>query len=693
VTANFFHTLGVKPMLGRTFLPDEDGLGGSAAAHSAIVSYRFWEQELGADPNVLGRTVALDSALYTIVGVLPGDFQFWWRRPDIWIPISLDVQDRDYHNLTVIARLNGPRSRAGAEMAVIARRLEQAYPKNNKGWTIQVEDFRERLLNRTFRMRLLLLSGAVGLVLLIASANIAGLLLARSAGRYREIAVRMSVGATRSRIAAQLLTESAILSLAGGALGLALAWVLIRTAPKVVPVNAIPGGQVELSLPVVWFTLAISLLTCLLFGLAPALAASRPDLHAALKDSARGSTAGRSRQRFRQIMVASETAIALVLLASAGLMIEALRSLGQSDLGFDPKNVLTLRLFLPTARYNNPQALRFQRGALLRMAALPGVKNVTVATALPLINTMEAPIDLEGSAPRGNGERPSVAFKAVSSDYFLTFRIPMRRGRAFAESDDENAPPIAIVSEQLAALYFPNQDPVGKRLLVNKPIRGRNGFAETQPLEIVGVAGNVKVSVISSDPQAVVYVPHPQGEWSPAVWFAVRTDGNPTALASALRAVFLGIDKDQPIEQVGTLEQMLSNQFAQPRFQTGLMSAFAMLALLLAAVGIYGVNAYAVTQRRNEIGLRMALGATPGVVVWEIVSRSMGPTAIGIAVGLAGAVGTAFGLRSVLVGAGALDPVAFVEAALLLAAVAALACYLPARKATQIHPAIALRAE
>lgn len=692
VTANFFRALGVKPVLGRTFLPDEDGVDRPAgAARSAVISYRLWQEDLGADPNVLGRTVSVDSISYTVIGVAPADFRFWWRPHDVWIPVSLNSRERDYHGLVVVARLKVRRDRANAEMAVIARSLGEAYPKSDKGWTIQVEDLQEWLLNRTFRTRLLLLSVSVGLVLLIACTNVASLLLARSAAREREIAVRVSLGATEARLARQLLTESALLALGGGGLGLALASAFIGAAPRIVPPNAIPGGTLELSIPVVWFTLAISMLTCLLVGLAPAIATARSGIAFALKQSGRGSTAGRKRQRFRRAMVAAEVAVALMLLASAWLMIGSFRDLTRINPGFDPNNVLTLRVFLPAAKYDAPQALRFYRLALQRISALPGVQDVAVGSSLPLLNTFEVRFDLEGSA-RGEGERPSAPYAAVGAEYFRTLGIPLRRGRSFTEADNENAPLVAILNETLADRYFPNEDPVGKHVVVNRPLRFQS-TEETVKLEVVGVVGNIKLADLSADAKPVIYVPHPQNPWSRAVWFAVRTKIQPLTLVSAVRREFASIDKEQPIEQVGSLEQMLTNQFAQPRFQTELMSLFALVALILATLGIYGVNAYAVTQRTNEIGIRMALGASQSAVLLEIMRQGMWPTLIGIGVGLVGTEAIASALKSVLVGAGTPDPIAIFGAALLLTIVAALACFFPARRATRIDPAIALRTE
>jgi putative ABC transport system permease protein len=692
VTANFFRTLGVKPVLGRTFLPQEDGLDNPAnAERSVVISYRLWQQDLAADPNVLGRTLSVDSVPYTIIGVVPDDFRFLWRPHDLWIPVSLKVHERDFRDLVVIARLTGPEARAASELRVIARSLAQAYPKSNRGWTLQIEDLKEQLLNRTFRLRLLLLSGAVGLVLLLACTNIASLLLARAATRRGEIAVRISLGATAGRLAQQLLTESALLALSGGALGLALAWTLIRAAPKFVPANAIPGGPIELSMPVVWFSLALSAATCILVGLAPALGMARSEQQTQLKQSGRGSTAGRAGHRARQIIVAAEVASALILLAGAWLMASSLRNLTNADPGFDPSSVLTVRLVLPSSKYNATQALRFYRLGLEHIARLPGVQSATVGTCLPGNCFMQASFDREGST-RDEAELPVSPYAAVGAEYFELLRTPLLRGRFFSDADNENTPLVAIVSDALAARYFPGEDPIGRSIVVHRPVRFQN-TQETVRLEIVGVVGNVKSSDLAADPRVMIYVPHSQNPFSRAVWFAARVAGNPASLASAVRAGFMAIDKEQPVEQVGSLDQMRATQFAQPRFQTVLMGSFALLALLLAVVGIYGVNAYAVAQRRSELGLRMALGATRGAVLRQVIGQGMLPTGIGIMVGVAGSIAMSSLLRSVLVGTGRLDPMAFAGAALVLAAAAVLAGYLPARRATRIDPAIILRLE
>jgi putative ABC transport system permease protein len=696
VTANFFHTLDVKPVLGRTFLPDEDGIDNPVSASNvAIIGYQLWRDTFGSDPNVLGRVVKLNSASYAIVGVMPPDFQFFWRNHQVWVPMTVDRQNRDYHLITVVGRLKVPRAAAVAEMAGIGRALADQYPKSNKGWTIQIDDFEEWLVNGTLRARVLLLFGAVGLILLLACANVASLLLARSAARNREIAVRLSLGATRGRLTRQLLTESVLLGAVGGAAGLALAWLLIRVVPIVVPATVIPSGApIALNQLVVFYTIAIALLTGVLFGLAPALSATRPEVQETLKDSSRGTTSGRGRQRFRQVLVTAEVALALMLLASAGLMIESLHGMYSLDLGFDPKNVLTLRLFLPAAKYDSAKALQFHRQAMERLAALPGVESVAATSNIPLRRySMEVPFDLETSPPRSQGERPGVGYISISNTYLSTLRVPVKRGRGFTDRDDASAPPVVIVNEAFAHRYFPNQDPVGKRLLLNRPRLGKNDFEDTIRPEIVGVIGDVKEVDLSAAADPIVYVPHAQNVWSAVTWFLLRTAVNPMSLAEPVRREMMQIDKEQPIDQVGSMEQTFTTRFAEPKFQTEMMAAFALLALILAIVGIYGVNSYAVAQRRHEIGVRMALGATPSNVLGEILIQGLRLTGIGIVIGLAGALAVASALRTVLVGVSATDPITLAGVSLLLALVAGVACYIPARRATRIDPAVALRSQ
>jgi len=696
VTAEFFQTLGVKPVLGRTFLRGEDGLdGGAAAGKVAVISYDTWQNTLSGDPNVLGRTIRLNQTPYAIIGVMGPDFQFLSRRHQVWVPAVIDPANRDYRYITVVARLNTSLDSAAAEMTALGRSLAETYPKNNAGWTIQVQDFQEYLVNGKLRSRLLLLFAAVGAVLLLACTNVGSLLLARSAARGREIAVRVSMGASPGRVVRQLLTESVMLALMGAALGLGLAALLIDLAPGFVPVDSIPTtAPIQLNLRVLLFTVGIAVLTGVLFGLAPALSLARCDIRHMLNDASRGSTGGRSRQRFRQAMVVIEVAVALMLLAGAALMAESLRRMTQIDLGFDIDRILTLRVFLPVARYNAIQAYQFQTRAREKIAALPGVESVGMGSNLPLAQSgMYVPFDLDTAPPRDQSERPDVNYVTISPGYLHTLGIPLKRGRDFTEYDKSGAPAVVLVNEAFAALHFPNEDPVGRLLLLNPPVLGRNGFADSLRAQIVGVTGNVKLSDLSAPPEPILYMPLAQNVWSTVTYLTVRTRSKAASLAPAIRGEIADLDKELPIDQTGSMEQIFSDQFAEPRFQSELMLTFAALALILAVVGIYGVTSYAVTQRRRELGVRIALGAQPGDVLRETLGEGLKLSILGIVLGLTGAYTASSLLRSVLVDVSAVDPLSLLGAAGLLAAVALIACYIPARRATRIDPASALRQE
>ncbi|MEO8097934.1 MAG: ABC transporter permease [Acidobacteriota bacterium] len=695
VTANIFQVLGVKPLMGRTFLVGEDGLDGSATvSRVAVISFGLWRGALGSDPNVLGRTIRLNDAPFAIVGVMQPEFELLNRRHQIWVPAVLDGSNRDYRYLRAIARRRVAIPQASSEMASISQRLTEAFPSSNRGWAAQVEPFRDWLVDRRVRNRLLILFAAVGLVLLLACSNVASLLLARSSGRKREIALRISMGATRSRIVMQLLTESVMLSVVGGALGLALAGVLIEVAPSVVPASAIPTtAPLEVNVLVIAFAAGISLLTGLVFGLAPAVALSRPDVQETLQDATRGSTGGRARQFFRQSMVTVEVAVALVLLAGAMLMVDSLQRLSQVELGVNTSNVLTQRVFLPATSYDAERSLRFHREVLRNVSAMPGMTQVAMGSTLPLAALgMEVPFDLESAPVRPLAEMPGAGYTTVSPGYFAVLQIPLLGGREFGETDSELAPPVAVVNAAFAARYFPKGDAVGNRLRMNKPLLGKNSFANVEYVQIVGVVGNVTMEEIGIPPMPLIYAPMAQNVWSTAHWLAIRTSAG-TSPAAAVRKLLMEMDPSQPVDPSTTLEGSLATQFAEPRFQSRLMAAFALLALALAVVGIYGVNSYAVTLRRREIGVRMALGASPQSILRSVVGQGMRLTLAGIVLGLAGAIALNSTLNSLLVGVGPTGLVPLTQAAFLLIVVAAAACYLPARRATRIDPAITLRRE
>lgn len=695
VTANLFRVLGVRPVLGRSFKPEEDAVDKAGSVTPVVlVSYRMWQDNFAGSPNVLSSSIRLNGIPHTIIGVLPSDFEFLTRR-EVWVPLSVNRLDRDYRYLFVVGRLRGSRESAAAEMNALARTLGREFPTSDSGWTVQVQSLLDWLVNRTFRTRLLLLFGAVVLVLFITCANVAGLLLTRSIARAREMAVRVALGAGRGRLVRQLLTESLLLSVLGGVAGLIVGWLLIRAAPSIVPPNAIPATvPIKVNWLVAGFTLLVALVTGVIFGLAPALSAMRVDVQSSLKDGSRGSTGGTLRRRFRQTMVAVQVAVALMLLASAALMQQSLSKLTQTDPGVILKNVLTVRAFLPAAVYDAPRAIAFRRQALERLRAVPGVENVTAASSLPLSgSSMEVPFDLEGSPPRPQAERPGVVYMTVAPGYFETLGIPVKSGRALAETDHETAPRVVIVNNAFVERYFPTENPVGKRLLINRPILGKNGFEDTTRAEIVGIVGDVLSGRGLPAHRPMVYAPDSQNHFSSSIWFAVRSTRSIATIAGAVRDQLMQLDGKEPVDQLSSLEETFVNQFSEPHFQARMMGAFAVLAILLAVIGIYGINAYAVAQRRHEIGIRMALGATPGGVLRDTIWSGMRLTLLGIAAGLLGALAVASVLRGVLVGVSATSPVTLSVAALVIAVVSLIACYLPARRAMLIEPASALREE
>ncbi len=696
VTANIFQVLGVKPMMGRTFLTGEDGLDGSSTvSRVAVIGYSLWQDVLGSDPNILGRTIRLNDNPYAVIGVMPKDFELLNRRHQVWVPAVLNAANRDYRYLSVIGRLRTTPAEASAEMTSLSLRLAEAFPGNNRGWLAQVDSFTDWLVDKRIRTRVLLLFAAVGMVLLLACSNVASLLLARSSSRTREIALRVSLGASRGRILLQMLTESLMLAVAGGALGLILAAALIQIAPSVVPPSTIrTTAPLQLSPLVIGFTVGISMLTGLLFGLAPALTALKARVQETLQDSTRGSTGGRVGQIVRQSMVTIQVAVALTLLSGALLMVQSMDQMSRSNLGVAADNVLIQRVFLPATTYDAAKSLLFYRQALERVAAIPGVVRVSAGSNLPLNRlTMEVPFDLESAPIREIADMASVGYTTVSPGYFGTLGIPVMTGRDFAVTDNEDAPKVAILNAAMVARYFPNQNPVGRRLRMNKPAVGTNGFGETEYVEIVGVVGNVTLAEVGAPADPILYVPMAQNIWSTAHWLTVRTAGDPARLAGALRTAVMDMDPNQPVDPATPLLSSLDAQFAEPRFQSELMAAFAVLAMVLAVTGIYGMNAYAVMQRRREFGVRMALGATQSSVFLDVLGRGMKWTIFGVAIGIAGAWGLSVVMQSVLLNIGALAWLPTLGAAILLLLVAVAACYVPALRATRIDPSVALRDE
>jgi putative ABC transport system permease protein len=689
VSGEFFQTLGVEAAAGRALAPADDRDGKD---NVIVLSHALWQSRFGASREIIGQTVMLNGRGHTVVGVMPPGFGFPDERVEIWRPMAMSAeqaQNRQGKWLSVIGRLKPGVSigQAGAEMSALARRLEQAYADANAGWGVHLVPLHEEVVGKVSGFLLILL-GAVGFVLLIACANIANLLLARAASRQKEMAIRAALGASRRRLVSQLLTESLLLAAMGGVVGLLIAlWgsdALIALSPAGIP----RLKEAAIDLRVLGFTLLLALLTTLIAGLAPAWQASKPDLNEALKEEARGA-AGSSGRRFRSLLVVAEVAVSVVLLVGAGLMIKSFIRLQRVDAGFDPHNLLTMEVTLPPARYGqNQQQIAFFQEALERVKTLPGVQSAGAVQDLPFrFNEMSFPVTLEGPPAAPEAQRPKAVYRAVTDDYFRTLGIPLLGGRWFSAQDDLHSLPVVVVNQAMARRFWPDQDPLGKRIRFGEP--------DDPAYTVVGVVGDIKHMGLDADEGAVIYQPHAQKRFAWLRWMTlvVRTGGEPSSLAAAVRSRIQEADKDQPVYNVATVEQLLTKSIAQPRFSTLLLGVFALLALNLTAIGVYGVVSYTVAQRTREIGLRMALGAQVRDVMRLVMGQGLKLVLLGVAIGLAGAGALSRVMKSLLFGVSATDPAIFAIISVLLTGVALLACYLPARRAARVDPMIALRHE
>jgi putative ABC transport system permease protein len=683
VTGNYFQALGVQPMLGRGFLLDNEKTGSDQVT---VLSYGLWQKRFGADPDIVNKTVTLDSKSFQVLGVMPPDFSFP-NSAELWVPINFDIspgmKQRKAHFFRPIGKLKAgvTLAQAQADMDAVARRLEEQYPDTNTGWSLRLVSLREQLIGDT-RLMLFILFGAVGFVLLIACANVANLLLVRAAGRQKEIALRTALGAGRWRIVRQMITESVLLSLVGGALGTLLAmWgvdLLVKLSEGAIP----PTAHVRIDATVLGFTLLISVLTGVLFGLAPALRTMRLNLSESLKEGGRSATEGGQRNRTRNVLVVLESAFAVVLLIGAGLLIRSLIRLQNVSPGFDAQNVLTMRVDLPRQKYDKPE----KSGAFFsqlesRLGALPGVESVGFVSELPLSGQPnDMPYTVEGRPQVSPDQSFDDDFRRVNQHYFSALRIPLLRGRNFTDQEVQQSAKVVIISELLASQVFPNEEPLGKRLVMS--------FGN-QPFEIVGIVGDIRHRALESQPRACMYMPTYEGGMN----VVMRTKGDPNSLAAAVRNEVKGIDPDQPVANLRTMDQWLATSVATPRYRTTLIALFALVALVLAATGIYGVMSYSVTQRTHEIGVRMALGARRVDVLALVVRQGMVLVVAGVALGLVGAFALTRVMSTLLFGVTAKDPLTFVGVAALLTLVAFVACYVPARRATKVDPLIALRYE
>jgi putative ABC transport system permease protein len=688
----YFAVMRGSPLIGRVFLPEEQEEGKDFVI---VLSHGLWQRRFGGDPEVVGKTVLLSSRPYTVVGVMPADFKplptsLVTVTPQFYRPVAeaYDEEARGSRHLRAIARLK-PVARieqAQAEMSLIARQIEQEHPDSNTDYGVRVTSLTEDTVG-TLRPALLLLLGAVAFVLLIACANVGNLLLARSTARQREIAIRAALGAGRARLVRQFLTESVMLALGGGGLGLLFAlWgngAIEAIGSKVIPLL----NNIEINMPVLAFTLVISFVTGIAFGLAPALHVSSPDLNESLKEGGRGTGAG-VHTRLRSVLVVSEVALALVLLVSAGLLIKSVVRLRDVDPGFNPENVLTMDVWLPRAKYRDSQKwVAFYDQITSRIEALPSVRDAGLVSVLPLGSNFDGRAIQVEDHPVQRGEEPEAELYITTPGYLEAMHIGLLKGRSFDERDAEGAPLVALVSEAMVERYWPDQDPIGKR------IRFPGSESRPEPWRtIVGVVSDVKQRALDAERAMQMYLPEAQYPTS-ALTLVVRTASDPASMAAAVSGEIRAVDKDQPVSNVATMEQLRWDSISLRRFSMLLLGIFAAVALTLAAIGIYGVISYSVTQRTREIGIRMALGAQRRHIFKVVVGQGMIMALIGIAVGLAVALALTRVMSSLLFGVAATDPGVFTIIPLLLGGVALLASYIPARRATKVDPMIALRYE
>lgn len=684
VTASFFPLLDARPFLGRTFLPEEDRPGGTT--HVVVLSHALWKSRFGGDPGVVGRRLRLEGNLFTVVGVMPAGFDF----PSgalLWIPLVPGTnQNRADKWLDVLARLKPGVSleQASSDLDALTLRLAEQYPDTNRTWGGRMVTFPEWIVGPQITRALLVLFGAVGLLLLMACVNVSNLLLARATVRGREMGLRSALGAGRARLIRQLLTESVLLAGCGALAGLGVAHGAVRLLRAFGPQGVPRLGEVSLDGRVLAFTVATALLTGLLFGLAPALQASRTDLYALLQQGSRAALA--AGRRLRDGLVVGELAMAMMLLIGAGLTIGSFLRLQRVDTGFDPEGVLTVQVELPSTEYPPERRNIFYSEVLTRIAGLPGVRAAGATNTAPF-GSFDPHINfaVQGRAPQGPGDFNSAAWRSVTPGFFRAMGIPLRRGRLLTEADRAETPGVIVISQTMADSIWPGEDPIGRRILWGGD---SNGF----PLTIVGVAGDVRDMGIAEVPESVIYLPSQQVAW-PQMTLMIKTSGASAGLAAAIRREIRAVDGNLPIPEVRPLQQSLSSAVAEPRFRMFLFGAFAAAALVLAIVGVYGVMAFAVAQRTREIGVRLALGARPWSVVGLVLRRGLLLTLIGIGLGWAGALGLTRFLASLLYGTAPTDAVTFSAVALLLAAIATAAGYVPARRAAAIDPRLAFSAE
>ena len=690
VSANLFPLLGVEPQIGRVFTAAEDQPGSQRVV---LLSYGLWQRRFGGDQNIVGKPLTLNGESYIVVGVMPARFQFPSSDDEAWVPIAFTQQEasnRGRHYLQVLARLKPGvnLTQAQSEMSTIATRLQQQYPEQNADLGATVQSLHEHLVG-DIKPALLILLGAVGLVLLIACANVANLLLARAAVRQKEIAVRVALGAKRTRLIRQFLTESILLSTLGGVVGLVIAYVGLILLKAFIPENISQAREISVDFKVLAFTLLVSVLTGVIFGLAPAMQAVRFNQIDTLKEGGRDAATGGSGKRLRSLLVMSEVAISLVLLIGAGLLINSFLRLRNVDPGFRADNLLTMKIVLPEPKYAQfERRSAFYTDLVQRVQSLAGVRSAAVTTNLPLYRQGNSiSVSIEGRPAPPPGQELIVVTRIISPGYFDTMSIPLLKGRQLTDQDTETTPNAVVISETMARRFWPGEEPVGKRIAA--------GRAQTPEdwIQVVGVVKDVRQFELNAEPRPQMYLSFRQAGFFAPRDLVVKTDVDPASMATTVRKAVWDIDKDQPVSNIRTMEEILADSIARQRFSMLLLAIFAGVALVLAGVGIYGVMSYSVAQRTREIGIRMALGAQTGAVLKLAVGYGMKLVVTGIVVGLIAAFALTRVMSTLLFGVTATDPATFTLISLLLVAVAALASYIPARRATKVNPIIALRYE
>ena len=692
VTWNLFDVLGVRPLAGRTFMPQEDQPGGRQVV---LISAELAARLFNGDRNAIGQNLSLDSKDYTVIGVLPAKFSIplLGRKVDIFAPRIMELSIVTPGRIQIggmyfegVGRLKPgvTPEQAQAETEIVYQQYKHGRPGNfdSTASVVMTVTGLQRNLVANVRPTLLILSAAVGFVLLIACANVASLLLSRALGRTKEFAVRTALGASRGALILQLLTESVLLAMVSGGFGIALGRAGTRVLAAYSQTNFPQMADVAMDLRVLAFTLVISVLSGVLFGLTPSLQLSRLDVNTMLREEGRGSGGNRRRDRARRVLVVAQVALAMVLLVGSGLLIRSFVHLQTVSPGFEPKGTLTMQTYLPPARYPQPsRRIAFYATAIQNMKSVPGVQAASISTALPVLANHGTPFLFEGQPVVALGQRPVVLIQSISPEYPKVMGVPVVAGRAFTDHDDAQAPPVALVNQSIVRQFWPNQNPLGKRVVIgNLP----------KPFEVVGVLGDVKNDSLALAASAEVYVPYPQLA-SPQLYLSVRTPLDPHSLASALRAQIAAADPEQPLTEIQTMQERLELASASPRFNMLLIGVFSAAAFILAVIGIYGVIAYSVAQRTQELGIRIALGAERFDILRLVIGSGLALTLAGIAIGLAGSIALTRLMSAMLYETSATDPVIFGASAALFLAVALLASYLPARRATKIDPTEALR--